>query len=262
MSMGSYNPHFLYRQENPTSNARAMTLLQEMKNQAFEKAGQAVDEWGQSRQRGKVSKLLNSEEYQKIKDPEEALAKVLRVTKGRNLGKTFQEDLRTSYRSKEHERVNDWANERSMQSQRNQIALENLRQRNRKEIGLLSGEIPTNQANQARLAYMQAIKKAKDPKERNDLIAEALLNGTFKKDDRIALDKVGLLGLPSNGRSNEKGNAPKWGNTKLYRSQTPKVRNFIESKYGRYVTEGKDGYYFKGRKLNDFLLDELLKKGR
>ena len=272
MSMGSFNPHRMYKQEDAMANAEAMTMLQKLRGESFDKVTNSVDEYGQSRQRGKVAELLGTDAY-KSANPEDAMALVMQKTGGRDLGENHRKNMDVSYTGKGDVRKNTWdeeaatlsnsrANARQAQGNSNAIALEGLRQKNKIALGLANETISTDGGKSKKL-FMKALATTTDPKIREQMIQEGYLGGFLNKNDRIAMEKLGIMPEQSGSSSNKKrkyGTAL-WGANKNYRAQTPKVKKFMDSKYSPLVTEAKDGYYFQGRKLDDIYLAELEAKG-
>ena len=110
MAMGRFTRRPQYQQQNAMGNAGALLgLLKEQSNQ-IEKIGGAVDEYGQSRVRGKVSDLMGTEEFQGM-NPEQAQAAIAALTGGRDLGKNFMQTLGMSDDNKSNVQKNNWNEE-------------------------------------------------------------------------------------------------------------------------------------------------------
>lgn len=253
--------------------------------EAYNQVGDAVEGYGQSRARGKAADLIGSEEYQNAMTPGEAEAMLMQATGGRNLGEEGTKMLKRSGDNK----TDAWANEEDIKAstvlfgrQQQRDAVSNANQNARQARGFAHSKAMqklrgNGSGGAAKLTGKQfadnmgeirdlesGIKTQKDP------IAKAAMQeriDELKFNTTRALDKTPsnymneeLLGIKKNkGRKRSAGggySTPKWGG-KLYSTTDSNVRDFINSKYGREVTEGKDGYYFRGQKLTPAYLADL-----
>jgi len=140
MAMGAFNPHNMYRQENAMGNASAILGLLKAKSEEYNKIGTAVDEYGQSRVRGKVSELMGTKEFKDM-DPAEAQAAVALLSGGRDLGDNFAKTLKMSDDNKGEIQGNKWdedkattlfgrQNSQIAQKHGNAVSLMNARHKN------------------------------------------------------------------------------------------------------------------------------------
>jgi hypothetical protein len=199
MAMGSYNPHNMYRAQNPMGNANALLGLLKAKSDEYGKITQAVDDYGQSRVRGKASELMATKDFQN-KDRAGQQAALALATGGRDLGDNFMKTIKMSDDNAADNQSNTWkenaatklfGRQNSQMGQRhaNSVSMENMRQKNKQALGIDGMPINTKAKN----AYMELMAKTTDPVERKKIAQEAFLNGNLNKNDRIGMEKLGLL---------------------------------------------------------------------
>ncbi len=240
-----------YRQENAMGNAGALTQLLGMRANELNNIGNIVDQQGQNMARQKLAALMGSDEYQKM-NPEQAQAAALMATNGRTLGKRGEAMLKQSYNDKGDIQSNNWkedaattlfGRQNALVDKRfaNSQALESMRNKNRLSTGSalakLRGETINPGESAHKQLFMEALAKEPNQQTRNKMVQEGFLAGLLNKNDRIAMEKTGIIQLPgSKGKSNTKTKKaidyPGWSNDmRAYiNGATAKSRGFLKSK--------------------------------
>ncbi len=218
MGMGSYQRRPRYQQENAMDNANVLTQLLQQKGKALDGVTNAVDQYGQSRVRNDVSELMGTEAFMNM-NPAEAQAAIAGQTGGRDLGENFMKTLLMSNKNKGDVQGNTWdenaattlfGRQMSKQAQghANSVALSSMNNKARQKLyGTKAGDISGTNSAENRRIYLEEIAKTNDPKLKNKLAQEGFLNDLFSKDDRIALEKLGIVNLasPSTSGGKKKG---------------------------------------------------------
>ena len=185
-----------YRQENAMGNANAMASLLGMKAEQMNGISTAVDNYGQSRTRGELATLMGQEEYAGL-TPEQAQAKIFGLTKGRDLGKSGEFMMTSSLGNKEDIQANQMKQDAAsllFNRQNSQIAQRHSNALSRAKSGESGvAGLTGNNASKAKEAYMQMMSQTTDPKERLKIAQEAFFNGVLNKNDRIGMEKLGLI---------------------------------------------------------------------
>jgi len=173
-----------------------MASLLGMKAEQMNGISTAVDNYGQSRTRGELATLMGQEEYAGL-TPEQAQAKIFGLTKGRDLGKSGEFMMTSSLGNKEDIQANQMKQDAAsllFNRQNSQIAQRHSNALSRAKSGESGvAGLTGNNASKAKEAYMQMMSQTTDPKERLKIAQEAFFNGVLNKNDRIGMEKLGLI---------------------------------------------------------------------
>jgi hypothetical protein len=265
MAMGTYNPHDRYKPVNPMGNAGAMNQLLALKSAAFKDAIGGLDKYGQIGTRERVSDLLGTQEYQGM-DRQNALGALLEVTKGRDLGSPFNKIIGQSDDQKEQVQDQSFRSseaDKAFGRQLTRDGINNKASMARAQLNADGGLSPTEKLleKQTKDAYFELMAKTTDPRERSKLAQEAYFNGALNKNDRIALEKLGIVNpdMPAGGVLAPGSKTDKF--TKSQRSKWPASVNKLTLLPGimNKVNIGKDGLpYINGKVLTEEFASRVL----